>query len=255
MRSILRTILKRYLWFWAKAALILHKPAVIAVAGTTNKTFVKDAVTRILKDKGLDVRPNANGFNTEFGLPLSILSLPSGYNEMRAWLPAISQAPKMALGVDFPKYLVLEFGVSQPGDMEYLLSIVKPKISILTNLTQRYLESFDDIDSFAKEFKILIEKTDSRGAVIINNDVARLAALKSLSAAPVATFGFSSGSDFQAVLENEENRNEFSVRSPNRHFEACMTRPGIHHIYAHLASLAVDNFLKNEESKNAQAEG
>jgi UDP-N-acetylmuramyl pentapeptide synthase len=78
MKSFFKQLLKYYLKYITKLVLFIHKPVIIAVAGSTNKTFVRDEIRNILEKKGFSVRANPRSFNTEIGLPLAILDLPSG---------------------------------------------------------------------------------------------------------------------------------------------------------------------------------
>jgi len=93
MKKILKKFLQIYLKLISKITLFIHKPYIIAIAGSTNKSFTKEKVSELLREQGYDVRSNIKSFNTEIGLPLAILALPSGYGEYKEWIPAIIRAP------------------------------------------------------------------------------------------------------------------------------------------------------------------
>ena len=48
MKIIFKIILQYYLKYITKLVLAIHRPTIIAIAGSTNKTFVKDEINRVL---------------------------------------------------------------------------------------------------------------------------------------------------------------------------------------------------------------
>ena len=245
MKYFFKQILKYYLKYITKLVLFIYKPVVIAISGSTNKTFVKDEVKKILKNKNQSVRANPKSFNTEIGLPLAILNLPSGYNSYRNWIPVLKQSFVCIFKAKFPKYLVLELGVSKKGDMQYLLSIIKPKISVITDITQRYLESFSGMDDLVGEYEWLVRKTDKKGLVILNGDNNRAKRLSKKSAAEVALFGMEEGLDWQIRdVAREEKGETFSVLHNGKICGSKINRFGIHHIHAFTIGRIIDENLK-----------
>ncbi|MDR3624217.1 MAG: alanine racemase [Chlamydiales bacterium] len=84
------------------------KTDVIAITGSYGKTMVKDFLYFILKKKK-QVTASPESFNSQIGVALSLLQ--------------ISQTHEIAL---------IEAGISEPGDMDHLLTMIKPTHSILT---------------------------------------------------------------------------------------------------------------------------
>lgn len=189
-RFLCKIILQYYLKVITKVVLFVHRPMVIVVAGSVNKTFVRDEVRRVLHTEKYRVRSNPKNFNTEIGLPLAILNIESGYNSYKRWVPAICAAMRAVFQKDFPECLVLELGVAKKGDMRYLLSLVSPRITIITDITQRYIESFSGMDRLVHEYAYLVKKTPRNGNVILNWDNERVRALQNVATAPVTFFGF-----------------------------------------------------------------
>ena len=170
MKTALKQFLKYYLKYITKLVLLIHRPLVIGVTGSINEVFTKDEIKRQLTATGLEARSNPKNFNTEIGLPLAILNLPSGYGSYKDWLPIIWQAFESIFNLKFPKILILGLGVSDPGDMKYLMSLVKPKIAVITDITQRYIASFADMNKLAKEYEYFIKLMDKDGYLILNHD-------------------------------------------------------------------------------------
>src|SRR4030042_1870380 len=137
MKLAFKKIVQYYLKLLTKFVLWRHQPFVIAVAGSTNKTTVKDYILKFLREKfgEKNVRGNPKSYNTEIGLPLAILYLDSGESSAAKWLKILIQAKIRALfGQKFPKKLVLELGVEEKGAMKYLLGMVRPRIAIIINI-------------------------------------------------------------------------------------------------------------------------
>ena len=99
MKRFAKIILQYYLYLFAKLALWRCQPFVIAVAGTTNKTFTKQAIESFLRARGEPLA--VPSFNTEIGLPLAILGLKSGYNSYQRWLATMFLAPFRASKINF----------------------------------------------------------------------------------------------------------------------------------------------------------
>ncbi len=57
----------------------------------------------------------------------------------------------------YPKYLILEYGIDHPGEMEYLLSIVVPDIVILSPIAPNHLEQFGSLERYRNE-KLLLAR-------------------------------------------------------------------------------------------------
>jgi UDP-N-acetylmuramoyl-tripeptide--D-alanyl-D-alanine ligase len=244
MKPIFKTILKYYLKYITKLVLSIHQPVIIAVAGSSNKSFVRDEIKKILKETREIARANPKNFNTEIGLPLAILDLESGYNSYRRWMPILKKIIGAIFQKNFPKYLVLELGVSRRGDMKYLLTIVNPKISVITGITQRYLESFSDMDELAGEYSYLVKNTSKDGVVLLNYDNIRARALSKKSKAKVEYFGFSENADWRIKeITKKENGQEIKIEHKGEEKKYLVNLFGEHHAYALAAGLVVKNYI------------
>ena len=235
MKPFFKTILKYYLKFITKIVLVINRPRIIAVSGSTNKTFVRDEIVRVLLKKGKKVRANPKNFNTEIGLPLAILGIGSGYNSYRHWLPIIVDAARAIFQKNFPEYFVLELGVSQRGDMKYLLSIVRPELCVITEITQRYLEAFSGLDQLVQEYGYLVKNTKKSGQVILNYDNLSVRSLAKKSQAEVIYFGqtvsLKEGFKIEKITHTEIGE-LVEICHKNLHKNLSVPRFGTHHAYA-----------------------
>ena len=256
MKVICRYILQYYLKTITKLVLLVHRPLVVAIAGSANKAFFKKKIKEVLRLEGLAVRSNPKNFNTLIGLPLAILDLPSGYHSYKDWLPIILQSPLALWQRNFPKVLVLELGVSDPGEMKKLLAIVKPKIAVVTGITQRYLEAFDDVDELAGEYEYLVKKVGKKGLVVLNYDNARLREIVRRAVARVKFFSLYSDCPESIKSKSfwrgkELGKGELGeivrIIHDGVDEQQELNRFGQHHIQALLASLIVkEEILKQK---------
>ncbi|MFA6170938.1 MAG: Mur ligase family protein [Patescibacteria group bacterium] len=244
MKSSLKIALKYYLKIVARLALIIHRPTIIAIAGSTNKTIIKSQITSELS-KEREVRSNARGFNTEIGLPVAILSLPSGYGSYKAWFSVILRAPLAIFDARFPKVLVLELGVSKPGDMKYLLSIIRPHIAIISDITQRYIGSFSNMGQLVKEYEYLLNHLRKNAVAVLNSDNMKIFEISKAVNCKKIFFGFGDDADFkvtECVAKLEKQSIRVSVGGEIKGYE--ISRPGRHQVYAALAAKISEEAIK-----------
>lgn len=251
MKAFFKPILKYYLKYITKLVLFIHRPLVIGISGSINVLFTKDEIKRRLVEINYDVRSNPKNFNTEIGLPLAILNLPSGYNSYKNWLPIIWQAGKSAFNLKFPKILVLGLGTAEPGDMKYLMSLVRPEIGVITDITQRYIESFDDMDELIGEYEFFIKSIKKRGSIVLNYDNPRIKKLAEINDNETIFFGLEKADDKiknywrGEVLEKTSGGQTIRVYNKGETTEYKINRFGQHHIYALLTGLIIRNYFKS----------
>lgn len=248
-----KLVLKYYLKYITKLVLLIHRPLIIGVTGGTNVIFTKDEIKRQLNQANFAIRSNPKNFNTEIGLPLAILNLPAGYNSYTKWLPIIGQAFQAIFWLKLPKILVLGLGVSNPGDMKYLMSIARPKIAVITDITQRYIDSFDDMDELVGEYEFFAKSIKKDGFLILNYDNIRVRRLSEASKAKIIFFSLNETGqkNYWRAEVAEKNLNGQTVRVTNGGQTAThqINRFGKHHIYALLAGLIIKNIITNSRGE------
>ena len=125
---------------------VLHTATFIAITGSNGKTTVKSLLGHLLAaHKSTYVSPG--NYNTEIGLPISLLSMPSGTH-----------------------FGVFELGAERPGDIELLARILRPSLGIITSVGASHLDGFDSIDTVAHEKWSLIDHLPESGMAVINAD-------------------------------------------------------------------------------------
>lgn len=250
MKRVLRHILYWYLAAAARLVLWREGTEVIAVAGTVNKSFAKEAIGSILAQNGLKAEMAYNGFNTEIGLPLAVLGLPSGYESYSRWLAILPLAFRALFTRRLAPVLILELGVSRPGDLKKLLRIVRPRAAVITDLTQRYRENFSDISAMAREYRRLLEYLPPDGLAVLNYDTITVRELGRISPAPVFYFSLENRPAapdlWSAALQSRDASGQrVFVSSPEGSGARVIGRFGRHHIASLLIADIIGRHFKN----------
>lgn len=135
----------------AKEMLTMHKPEIIAITGSVGKTSTKEAIAHLLRTvHGEEVRATSGNLNAEIGVPLSIM----GYSKQPSktqWPLFLIKIKKHLKDKKYPRYLVLEMGVENPGDIDYFCNIAKPSIAVITAATPAHVANFSDLSDMQNE--------------------------------------------------------------------------------------------------------
>ena len=92
------------------------------------KTSAKEAIALVLGNE-FNVRKSEKSYNSELGVPLTIIGAKTGWGSFKQWLLVIIKGLKVFLFAnDYPKFLILEIGVDILKDMEKMVSWVKPYV-------------------------------------------------------------------------------------------------------------------------------
>lgn len=185
--------------FLAKLILLRYKPLVIGITGSIGKTSTKEALSLVLGKK-FRLNKTYKNYNNEIGVPLTIIGSKSGGKNVFSWIKVSLFALKIIIfkQKDYPEVLVLEMGVDRPGDLDYLCSLAKPSIGVVTSVSHSHLEFFGSLEQIKKEKETLIRSLKSDGLAILNYDNPLSREMAKNSKAKVISYGFSSEADLVA---------------------------------------------------------
>ncbi len=126
----------------ARAHLQRLRPRVFGITGTVGKTTAKDFLAQLLGGVGGAVHAAPASFNSEIGLPLSVLGAPLGTRK-----------------------LVLEYGINAPGEMERLLAIASPDEAWITAVSPVHLAGMGSLATIAHEKSLLAAAVPEAGRI------------------------------------------------------------------------------------------
>jgi len=155
-------------------------PRVVAVTGSVGKTTTKDLLGQLLTPEvGSDdaiIVPKGS-FNNEIGLPLTVLRVTAA-----------------------TRFLVLEMGADRVGNIAYLTRIAPPDVGVVLAVGVAHVGHFGSVEAIAKTKGEMVTGVVDGGAVVLNADDLRVAAMAT-NAAPgttVQTFGTIPTADVRA---------------------------------------------------------
>lgn len=199
MKKPLQHILR---WF-TKRILEQYRPTVVAITGSVGKTSVKEAVAIVLEVAFPGrVRRSPATYNSELGVPLTVIGAVSPRRSMAGWLAVFGKALWLLVrSQEYPKVLVLELGVDRPGDLEYLLTIVPVKVAVTTAVGELpvHVEFFSGPEAVLAEKAKLPAAVPPSGYAIINaDDEASAAVFRRVARGAMLAYGFGPSADVRA---------------------------------------------------------
>lgn len=204
MKNIFKKIILNILRLEAEIVLKKYKPRIITITGSVGKTSTKDAVYAVLS-KFYYVRRSDKSYNSQIGLPLTILGLPNAWNNPLLWIVNIWKGLKLILFKNnYPAWLVLEVGVGKPGDMASTAMWLKSDLVIITTIPEvpPHVEFFKSRDHLIEEKSGLINTLKKDGFLILNHDDKDVLDMKAKTKSRIFTYGFHAESDIYATNEN-----------------------------------------------------
>ncbi len=248
MKKIVKKAVIKILTWQASLLLKKHKPMIVAITGSVGKTSTKDAVYASIKNT-ISARKSQKSYNSEFGAPLTVLGLSTGWNNPILWIKNIIDGFLIVVfSRNYPKVLVLEAGIDRPGDMARLTKWLKPNIVVLTRLPEIpvHVEFFSSPEQVVEEKMKLVEALSSEGVVIYNNDDTiiqeqlPLIRQKTVGYSRYLASDFTTSGDQIIYRDNRVVGTQFTVARDNKRYIVDVPNTvGTQHVYACSAALAV----------------
>lgn len=190
---------------------------VVGVTGSNGKTTVKEMIASVLGQKRQVLATRGN-LNNDIGLPLTLFNLSTDH-----------------------QVAVLEMGANHPGEIDYLASIARPDVAVVTNAGPAHLEGFGSLEGVARAKGEMFTRLSAGGTAIINQDDDFSDLWKGLAAGKnVVTFGMDSSADFHARRESPARLEgeKFTLCTPLGEAPVQLALAGIHNTRNALAAAA-----------------
>ena len=197
MKTTFKKIIAYILRIESQLVLSKYKPKIIAITGSVGKTSTKDAVYAVIS-KVAYVRKSDKSYNSEIGLPLTILGIPNAWNNPFRWLTNIFKGLWLYIYPHkYPAWLVLEAGIGKEGDMRRTASWLKTDVVIITGIgeTPAHIEFFPSRKALIEEKSSLIKTFKKDGLLILNADDPDVLEMKTKTKNITLTYGFKDGAD------------------------------------------------------------
>jgi UDP-N-acetylmuramoyl-tripeptide--D-alanyl-D-alanine ligase len=192
----------------------------IALTGSCGKTTTKEMLASIFSLKG-PVLATAGNLNTDIGVPLTLLKLSAEH-----------------------QVAVIEMGARKKGDIDYLMSLVDPTVSLITNAGVAHLEVFGSEQAIAVAKGEIIENLKPEGKAVINLEDAFAPYWQSLlKSQHCITFGLHTGDIFCTELQEEITRAHFTLMTDIGSVRITLPASGRHNVQNAIAAAAVSRAI------------
>lgn len=191
MKRFLRSIFVSILAFLAGRVVRKYRPKIVMITGSVGKTSTKDAIAAALSEQ-FYVRKSEKSYNSEFGLPYTILGAQNPWENPIAWLKLFGEAFALwLLPNHYPNMLVLEVGADRPGDLAKIMNIALPDAVVVTRLPEIpvHVEAYATPAAIREEEFYPAYALDEGMPLILNAEDEYAQAMSARLPARVITFG------------------------------------------------------------------
>lgn len=242
LKNVVKKIVVSIITLEAKLVLKKYKPKIVSVTGTVGKTSTKDAIYDVLSSNNF-VRKSQKSFNSEIGVPLTILGCSNAWNNPFLWIKNIFEGILLLLVKNhYPKILILEIGADTPGDIESIVKWIKSDIVVLTKYADipSHVEYFDSPQAVIREKQFLPKSLNKNGILITNGDD-RLMQAEKMPDVKHIRYGYDKENDviasnFKPLLSGINFRVDYMDKSVPVKVKGVF---GKHHTYPLLAAFSV----------------
>lgn len=194
-KSYLKQLVVVVLWQLTRLIIKKYQPRLVGITGSVGKTSTKEAAAAVMQ-MAHHVRASRKSYNSELGIPLSVIGVESPWSSVFGWLRVVVAALRLlVLKADYPDWLILEVGADRPGDIKKVVRQLKFDVAIITQLpaVPVHVEFFPTPEAVAAEKMLLAKAVGERGLVILNYDDPRQMERRGEVRAHVLTYGLTGG--------------------------------------------------------------
>jgi UDP-N-acetylmuramoyl-tripeptide--D-alanyl-D-alanine ligase len=192
---------------------------IIAITGSIGKTSTKDMLSNILSLAGKKFFVSKGNQNTLVGLILNLLQLREDYEGA-----------------------IFELGISKRGEMDNLVSILRPTGGVITALAHCHLSGLGSINDISVEKRQIFKFFKENNIGVINGDQKQLVSISYKH--PVMKFGLKTTNQIQArKIKIDEEGLSFILKLYNKKYNLKVHAFNEKYIYNYLAAAAVATLL------------
>lgn len=194
---------------------------VVGITGANGKTSTKDMTAAVLSTR-FRTHASPASFNTEVGLPITLLGAPAD-----------------------AEVVVAEMGARRVGDAALLCEIARPQVVVVTNVGVAHLEIFGSWEAIVEASAEPVEALDGDGLAVLNADDPVVRGYAERTDARVSLFGLSGDADVRAdeVAIDADGRARFVLRMDGEREKVELAVPGEHMVPNALAAASVGSAL------------
>ncbi len=195
------------------------EPYTIAITGSSGKTTTRRLLHAALQ-QAFRGTSSPKSFNNDVGVPLTMLSAQRGDD-----------------------FLLLELGMSHPGEISALANLADPDAAIITMVGRAHLGGVGSLAAIAREKASVADDLPACAALVVNGDDAPLmSALHDVGRCDlrVVTFGVGSERNVRLVSREQfEDHQAVTVRANGALIRFTLRLPGAHNATNAMAALAM----------------
>ncbi|MEW6547384.1 MAG: UDP-N-acetylmuramoyl-tripeptide--D-alanyl-D-alanine ligase [Bacillota bacterium] len=192
-------------------------PVVIGITGSLGKTSTKDMAASVLGTR-YRVLKNEGNLNTEVGVPLTLFGLDATH-----------------------EVALIEMAMRGRGQIAYLAGLARPRMGVVTNVSESHLELLGSIEEVARAKAELVAALPPDGTAILNGDDPRVRRMGERFPGRVVYFGLGAGCEVRAsgVRSLGDRGSRFLLHLGEEVGEVFLPVPGRHQVPNALAAAAV----------------
>lgn len=200
MKNLFKKIVSKILQFESTLILRKYNPKIVAVTGSVGKTSTKDAIFSVMASSFF-VRKSEKSFNSDIGIPLTIIGCENAWNNPIKWLKNIWTGFSLIIFKEkYPEWLVIEVGADRPGDIKGISKWLKPDIAVLTRFakTPVHVEFFRSRENLIREKEYLVDALKHDGVLVANADDEDVMKMASNVKSKILTYGIFGDAEVRA---------------------------------------------------------
>ena len=192
----------------------------IGVTGSVGKTSTKEFISSVLSQK-YRVHKTGGNFNNELGVPITLFGLEE-YHEVA----------------------VIEMGISGFGEMTRLAKMVRPDISVITNIGCCHLENLGDRDGVLKAKTEMFTYLKDNGTIILCHDDDKLSTIEEYRGIKPIFYG-TGDDEYRAdnIVENGLDGIDCTLIHGDSRIDVTIPTMGRHNVLNALCAMAVGDKL------------